>query len=101
MERSPAPHRGDISGTEARVPATALTLVEAPPSSGRDGRLLSVQDLQQQAWRWATANRAADGSLPSGKEIASQFGRHERWGRLVKRAGVTGAFDTKIAVGEA
>ncbi len=29
----------------------------------------------------------ADGSLPSGKEIARQYGRHEHWGRLVKRIG--------------
>jgi hypothetical protein len=38
----------------------------------------------------ALANRAADGSLPTGKVIASQFGRHERWGRLIKRAGQAG-----------
>jgi hypothetical protein len=36
------------------------------------------------------ANRAGDGSLPSGREIARQYGRHERWGRLVKRSGAAG-----------
>jgi hypothetical protein len=35
-----------------------------------------------------------DGSLPSGKAIAGQYGRHERWGRLVKQAGLEGAFAT-------
>ena len=35
----------------------------------------------------ALAQRAGDGSLPSGREIADQFGRHERWGRMVKRSG--------------
>jgi hypothetical protein len=30
------------------------------------------------------------GSLPSGREIARQCGRHERWGRLVKRSGTAG-----------
>jgi len=30
------------------------------------------------------------GSLPSGGEIARQYGRHEQWGRLVKRAGLAG-----------
>jgi hypothetical protein len=50
--------------------------------------------LQLQAWRWARANRASDGSLPSGKAIAGQYGRHERWGRLVKQAGLAGAFAT-------
>jgi hypothetical protein len=32
------------------------------------------------------ANRSGDGSLPSGKDIGLQHDRHERWGRLVKRA---------------
>ena len=38
----------------------------------------------------ALARRASDGSLPSGREIARHYGRHERWGRLVKRAGAVG-----------
>lgn len=38
----------------------------------------------------ALANRADDGSLPSGREIAHRHGRHERWGRLVKRPGAAG-----------
>jgi hypothetical protein len=33
---------------------------------------------------------AADGSLPSGRAIAGQYGRHERWGRMVKKAGLAG-----------
>jgi len=45
-------------------------------------------ELQLQAWQWARANRASDGSLPSGKAIARQYGRQERWGRLVKQAGL-------------
>lgn len=36
------------------------------------------------------ASRAADGSLPGGKMIADRYGRHERWGRLVKSAGIAG-----------
>ena len=28
---------------------------------------------------WSTE---PDGSLPSGKQIADRYGRHERWGRL-------------------
>jgi hypothetical protein len=50
------------------------------------------RDLQRQAWQWALAHRAGDGSLPSGREIARQYGRHERWGRLVKRSGTAGQF---------
>lgn len=49
-------------------------------------------DLQQQAWRWALTRRGEDGALPSGKVIAGHFGRHERWGRLIKRAGLAGQF---------
>jgi hypothetical protein len=41
--------------------------------------------LRHEALRWAMANRGEDGKLPSGKAIAEQFGRHERWGRLVKQ----------------
>ena len=44
--------------------------------------------MQLRAWEWAMANRSDDGVLPSGKAIAEQFGRHERWGRLVKQEGV-------------
>ena len=39
-------------------------------------------------------NRAEDGSLPPGREIARQYGRHERWERLVKRAGRAGELGT-------
>ncbi len=46
------------------------------------------------------AHRGDDGSLPSGKQIASQFGRQERWGRLVKRAGMAGEFSDGDAPGD-
>jgi Protein of unknown function (DUF2637) len=48
------------------------------------------RELWLDAWRWAQDNRTEDGSLPSGGEIARQYGRHERWGRLVKRSGLAG-----------
>ena len=51
------------------------------------------EDVRRQAWRWAVANRHASGSLPSGKVIADRYGRHERWGRLVKSAGAAGEFE--------
>jgi hypothetical protein len=37
-------------------------------------------------------NRASDGTLPAGSEIARQYGRRERWSRLVKSAGLAGDF---------
>jgi hypothetical protein len=56
-------------------------------SEGTGGQGSAGRDLRRQAWEWALANRAGDGSLPSGREIGRQYGRHERWGRLVKRSG--------------
>jgi hypothetical protein len=64
---------------------------DAPAVLRQRGRQGS-DDVRRQAWQWALANRSADGSLPSGKVIAERYGRHERWGRLVKTAGVAGEF---------
>ena len=59
-------------------------------SVGRSGREAKVL-----AWQWALANRTGNGSLPSGKDIGREHERHERWGRLVKRAGLAGELDTQ------
>jgi Protein of unknown function (DUF2637) len=76
-------------GVEGKPP------LRRPSSGAGPGKRQAVSestagDLQRQAWQWALAHRAADGSLPSGREIAHNYGRHERWGRLVKRAGTAG-----------
>jgi hypothetical protein len=59
------------------------------------GKRLDVRGREAQlaAWQWALANQAGDGSLPSGRVIGSHYGRHERWGRLVKRSGLAGQLD--------
>ena len=72
-----------------RATAPGLTLV-----SPRQGGRRAASDLQQQAWQWALANRGEDGTLPSGLAIARAHDRRERWGRLVKSAGLAGAFDS-------
>jgi hypothetical protein len=54
----------------------------------------SGRELQLKAWQWAQASRAADGALPSGRDTGRRYGRHERWGRLVKRSGLAGELDT-------
>jgi hypothetical protein len=64
--------------------------------SRRDGR--GGWGIQRQAWQWAVANRTPGGDLPPGKAIASEFGRSERWGRLVKQAGIAGGLDRDAAV---
>jgi hypothetical protein len=76
--------------------ALSLSSAQAAPS----GHVPPYRDLQRQAWQWAQANRAYDGSLPSGSAIARQFGRHERWGRLVKRSGCAGEFGIASVSGE-
>lgn len=59
-----------------------LTVRDVVPRPGSaDGSVLP-RELQRQAWRWALANRAGDGTLPAGSEIARQYGRRERWGGL-------------------
>jgi hypothetical protein len=79
------------SGATFRADASR-TQVGAVSARQRGGRRRAGLDLQREAWQWALANRAADGSLPSGKAIATHHGRHERWGRLVKRLGSAGEF---------
>ena len=73
-------------------PVPALTVRDAAPRPGPGDGSAPLRHLQRQAWQWALANRASDGALPAGHEIARQHGRHERWGRLVKSAGLAGEF---------
>ena len=82
MGQSPRP--GSI--TAQAVPASATRGSATGDGSG------AVRALQRRAWERALANRGADGSLPAGSEIARQHGRRERWGRLVKRAGLAREF---------
>ena len=84
--------RRSVSADDMQDPAVGSTVRDAVPRpSSRDGSV-PRRELQRQAWRWALANRASDGALPTGGEIASQYGRRERWGRLVKSAGLAGEF---------
>jgi hypothetical protein len=78
------------SGSNRQAPRSA------PESAGVG---IVGRDLQRRAWQWAEANRADDGALPSGRMIARQFGRHERWGRLVKRSGCAGEFGSDTESG--
>lgn len=83
-----------VRNTASRVPSMAEPQCRNPshkimtplnglnvPARQQPGRHDASIDLQRRAWQWATENRAADGSLPSGKAIAVHDGRHERWGR--------------------
>jgi hypothetical protein len=92
--RSMAPGAASASRSSRQPAAEKRSVVTARRKTGaRVG-----PDVRRQAWEWATANRAADGSLPSGKGIADRYGRHERWGRLVKSAGTGGEFTGPAAV---
>ncbi|MEQ4719631.1 DUF2637 domain-containing protein [Nonomuraea sp. B19D2] len=57
-----------------------------------------AQELHRLAWRWAQNNCRPDGRLPSGKAIAEQFSRSDRWGRWIKRAGCAGRLE--LAAGD-
>ena len=50
-----------------------------------------------------TARRRSQQPGGERREIARQYGRHERWGRLVKKAGLAGEFtdiDPEEAAGD-
>jgi hypothetical protein len=59
--------------------------VPAEPAPGGERRA-----VQRRAWQWALINRRPDGSLPAGSQVARQFGRSDRWGRLVTGLGRAG-----------
>ncbi|MBB4932759.1 hypothetical protein F4561_003579 [Lipingzhangella halophila] len=52
--------------------------------------------IQLEAWRRALDNRRADGSLPTGREIAARFDHKDRWGRLIKQWEQKGRFDKAV-----
>jgi uncharacterized protein DUF2637 len=77
--------------------ASASAAATGEPARTSQATLLhgrAGQSLRMDAWRWAQDNRAEDGSLPSGRTIAGQYGRHEQWGRMVKRSGLAGEIST-------
>jgi hypothetical protein len=93
----PLPQFRPVVGTGDHGRRTGLTVVRTGSRPTRPRRRVRGQDLQRRAWHWAMTHRGADGSLPSGKQIASHFDRHERWGRFVKRAGIAGGFSVDNA----
>jgi hypothetical protein len=84
--------------SSSRSPGLGATAAGAGEPVTRGGaessRRVAGLGLRLAAWQWAQKNRSEDGSLPSGRDIASQYGRHERWGPLVKRAGLAGELGT-------
>jgi Protein of unknown function (DUF2637) len=84
--------RNSAPADDGQDPTTDLPVPDAAPRPRSVDGFAPPRELQRQAWRWALANRASDGTLPAGREIAHQYGRRERWGRLVKSAGLAGEF---------
>jgi hypothetical protein len=62
----------------------------AASAVGGGGSRRGDEGIRRRAWQWAVANRTPEGELPAGKVIAGEYGRSERWGRLVKQAGLAG-----------
>jgi hypothetical protein len=77
---------------DGQGPARSLTMPDVLPQPRSVHGSASPRELQRQAWQWALANPTSNGTLPAGREIARQYGRRERWGRLVKSAGLAGEF---------
>jgi hypothetical protein len=76
---------GDLPLRAAGDAAEDASDVQVAATDGEGRRV-----LQRRAWQWALANRRPNGSLPAGSEVARQFGRSERWGRLVTGLGRAG-----------
>jgi hypothetical protein len=101
---SPGPHLAELARPQLEEPGSPSPLpprqgvspVAAPASDRRPdaGVVGGGRVLQRRAWQWALAHRQPDGSLPTGTEVAREFRRSERWGRLVKNIGQAGQFDT-------
>jgi hypothetical protein len=90
QRRQPPLDQRGVSGGHGLDPElTVLNSVYWPESTGLP---VGRRELQRQAWQWALAHQASHGALPTGSAIARQYGRHERWGRLVKSAGLAGEF---------
>jgi hypothetical protein len=101
-----AAQRAAVAADEAEAPVSAgcaapaatavhlraLSQEEPGPAVGPvgDGARRTQRAVQRRAWQWALANRRPDGSLPAGTEVARQFGRSDRWGRLVTCLGRAG-----------
>lgn len=84
--RQPPLDQGGASG--GRGPAPKLTVLNSVSGPESTGLPVGRRELQRQAWQWALTRQASHGALPTGSAIARHHGRHERWGRLVKSAGL-------------
>jgi hypothetical protein len=101
--------RGNAIGDSRRaLKSSALSRLGESAGAGRrapqrrhNSQRAGGRELQRDAWQWALTNKAANGSLPSGKVIADRYGRHERWGRLVKRLGQAGELGAAQALQDA
>jgi hypothetical protein len=87
---APRQRSGVVRSRPAGASSGDRTPVRRPAGVEPAGR---GREAQAQAWQWALATRSGDGSLPSDRDIGRVHGRHERWGRLVKRSGLAGELD--------
>jgi hypothetical protein len=85
VEVSPLQASGQSSRSQPPSSAQASSTMASVPPRASERPIAGGGTTRQAALAWAVANRGDDGRLPSGKAIADRFGRHERWGRLVKQ----------------
>jgi hypothetical protein len=92
QSRKPAPQVSRLRTGDAGIQRSRARQPRPGGSTPGPAGAAAGRESRRQAWHWALAHRANNGSLPSGRQIADQYGRQERWGRLVKRAGAAGEF---------
>ena len=83
-----------LSARSGRKPVGGLTLVSQHQPDGSGQRVSS--GLAGRAWHWALANQDEHSALPSGGRLLVLMAV-KSVGRLVKCAGMAGAFDAEGA----
>jgi hypothetical protein len=81
---------GSVASLAANVAVAEPTVTGRVIAAWPSFALIAAYELLMRQVRHGAARGVA---FTSGKEIGRQYGRHERWGRLVKRAGTAGEFN--------
>jgi hypothetical protein len=98
-ERTHAEEDSSTSEDRAQAEETGLYVVREQHTGTPDGGEPShpaPPEVQVRAWQWALEHQNELGSLPTGDQIATTFGRKPRWGRLISQWGRQGRFDDAL-----
>jgi hypothetical protein len=90
--------RGQSADVHVKADAGRRVDQRAGGRRGSDRPVRGCREAHVLAWKWALANWNEDGSLPSGKDIGREHGRHERWDRVMKKSGLADKLDPQIQI---